>query len=105
LGTKLPTRKYQHEWNSKCLHRVDAVEQIFVHWPETYREDYQPEYTQYLKEQHGIPQILHARHDKVSRTPYNTPFDATEEHEDWVDSLWRERDALAEVITNHQDTK
>lgn len=85
-------------WNYKCIHRIEAIHSVFVHWPETFRRPVagvsDGQRTEWLT---GLPTdplaILHARADPVSN---GEPFQLDPALGEWQHEVAEHRDRLLE---------
>ena len=99
LGSQWSRAKRENEWNLKCLHRVEAVEHVFVHWPETFRNDQQAEEVEWYDEiTGGVPIIAHLQRGSHAWPAYRMPYDATTELTQYLGDLWRRRDEVAVAL-------
>jgi hypothetical protein len=108
LGTSLLLRlSSQHvpsidRWNYKCIHRIEDIETLFVHWPESLRQTGQATDTAGTDDRtEWLPAgpdddfaILHARLAEVDSTPYRQAFELDSTQRAWAVRLQEIRDRL-----------
>jgi len=99
MGSRLSPEKKTTEWNLKCLHRLNALETLFVHWPETFKAA-QPavQVEVFERLQLGIPEIAHLRDDSLMRKAYRDEHLPSRELLDWVRNIWHQRDELLKKL-------
>lgn len=89
-----PPAKETWRWATKAIHRLEAIQDGWIHWADTFREGNATVRKEFLKGGHGVPHFIHNRHSFRQQDDFEATFPVTDALVAHIGDVWDERDAI-----------